>query len=321
MATPIGIPSGETPVKPPVKIVTPTPVAAKPVVKKPPVSGITSDDPYGGLVGTDRDAAVALNNIFTSYGIGTLASTIVKYIQDGYSSDTISILLQDTPEYKKRFAANAVRLKNGLPVLSPAEYISTENSYRQVMQAAGLPIGYYDKSSDFEKFLELDVAPTEVQDRVNEVSEALNNAPADTVNYFKQFGYTNGDMIAYALDPTVAKPLIDQRLKAAEAAAISGQSGNTLSQANAELIGRTGASLSDITSGLNTVNQDLGTATQLGQIYGVDETQDDLVKEVFAGDASAAKKRAKLASQERATFGGNSAQGKGTLTRTDAGSI
>lgn len=276
-------------------------------------------DPYGALVGSDRDAAVALTELFKQYGLDTLAPQIIKMIQDGFSSDTIAIQLQQTKEYKQRFSANEKRAKAGLPVLSPAEYISTERSYRQVMSAAGLPIGFYDQTSDFENFLANDVAPTEVKARVDTVTEALNRAPASTKDYFKQW-YNEGDMIAFALDPKRAQPLIDQRIKAAEAASIAAQSKLALSQTNAEAIGASGASLSDIQTGVGFIGQEQNTTDKLSQIYGGDAaTQQDLVQEVFSGGAGT--KRKKLASQERATFTGGSGQTKGSLSRTSDGNI
>lgn len=302
--------------KPPPKTTWPT----EHRIKTPPGSGKTSDDPYGGLTGSDRDAAVALTNLFKQYDLGSLSGTIIKYIQDGYSADTISILLQDTPAYKQRFAANQQRLKAGLPVLSPAEYISTERSYRQIMQSAGLPVGFYDSNSDFQNFLANDVSPTEVQSRVNSVSEALNKAPAATKDYFKQW-YSTGDMIAYALDPTKASTLINQRIQAAEAAASAKQSGFELSQKNAELIGTQAAGFGDIQSGIGAVGADLASTEKLGDIYNVDYSQDDLVQEVFTNNAAATQKRSRLASAERGTFSGNSGQTSGSLSRNGAGSI
>lgn len=274
---------------------------------------MASSNDYGGLTGTSRDAAVALTNLFTSYGLGSLAPTIIKYLQQGFSSDTISIELQNTKEYQTRFAANAARLKAGLPVLSPAEYISTENSYRQVMHAAGLPVGFYDKTSDFQKFLENDVSPTEVQSRVNDAAEAIHRAPAGVADYMKQW-YNTGDLVAYALDPKVAQPLVEQRIRAAEAAASAKGQGFDLTKTNAELIGANASSLNDITQGTGFIAQELPTAIKLGQIYGQNETEDDLVKEVFTSDGAAAAKRAKLASQERGTFSGSTGQSKTSLS-------
>ena len=276
-------------------------------------------DPYGGLDGTNRDAAVALTELFKQYGLQTLAPQIIEMIKKGFSADTIAIELQQTKEYKKRFAANEQRVKAGLSVLTPAEYIATERSYRQVMSAAGLPVGFYDQTSDFEKFLAMDVSPTEVKSRVDTVAEALNKAPAATKDYFKQW-YNEGDMIAFALDPKRAQPLIDQRIKAAEAAAIANQSKLALTQKNAELIGSTGAGLSDIQTGVGFIALEQGTSSKLSQMYGGDDvTQEDLVMEVFQGGNGAKRKR--LASQERATFSGGSGQTKSSLSRTGDGNI
>jgi hypothetical protein len=249
---------------------------------------------------------------FKNYGLESLAPQIIKMLQRGDSADTISIELQNTKEYQTRFAGNAARLKAGLPVLSPAEYISNENAYRQIMSSAGLPVGFFDSTHDFQGFIERDLSPTELKERVDTVADAIYKAPSTTTAYFKQW-YTTGDMIAYALDPGVAAPLVEQRIRAAEAAASAGGQGVNLTQSNAELIGANTTSLSDITQGTGFIAQELPTVTKLGQIYGDDESQDDLVKEVFTNDGLAAAKRRNLASKERATFGGSSGQGKTSL--------
>lgn len=283
-----------------------------------PVPG-SYEDLLSKLTGTQRDAAAALLTLFEEYGLGTLGPKIVDYIQQGYSGDTITTLLRETPEYKQRFIGNEVRKKKGLPLLSPAEYISTERSYRQLMASAGLPIGFYDSNDDFRAFIENDVSPTEVKQRVDTVSEALNRAPADTVDYFKQW-YSTGDMIAYALDPKRAAPLIDQRVRAAEAAALAKQQNVDLGQSAAEVIGRSGASYEQTQQGLGFIGTELPTATKLGQIYNDQIGAQDLVQEVFTDNSAAAKKRRGLASQERAAFGGSTGQGKGSLSKGESGS-
>jgi hypothetical protein len=133
-----------------------------------------------GQAERQRDAATILTRTVHQYGLGSLAGQITGFIQQGYSADAISILLQNTPEYKQRFAANDARLKKGLPALSPAEYIATERSYRQVMSAAGLPLGFYDQTSDFQKFLENDMSPTELKSRVDTAAQAVNQAPSES---------------------------------------------------------------------------------------------------------------------------------------------
>jgi hypothetical protein len=256
----------------------------------------------------NRDAATILTDLFNQYDLGTLAPQIVNYIKQGYSADAITVLLQQTPEYKQRFAANDIRIKAGLPALSPAEYIATERSYRQVMSAAGLPTGFYDSNSDFTSFLAKDISPTELKSRVDTATEAVNQAPKESLDYMKQW-YNTGDLVAYALDPTKAQTLVEQRIKAAEAAGVGSTQGVNLTQQQGELIGATGVNLSQIQQGVGFLGQNLQATNMLDQIYGGDVTQDDLVKEVFQNDAAAAKKRDTLASKERAAFNGSGAAG------------
>src|SRR5215475_13221326 len=124
------------------------------------------------LTGSNRDAYLALKSVFDSYGLGSLADKIYNYVKNGESADTISIQLQDTPEYKKRFAGNELRKKAGLPVLNPADYLATEASYRQIMQQAGMPSGFYDKPDDFDDWIGKNVSPSEIQSRVDLATQA-----------------------------------------------------------------------------------------------------------------------------------------------------
>ncbi len=108
-----------------------------------------------------------LRLIFSNYGLDSLAPKITEFIQMGYSPDTVTLKLQETPEYKQRFIGNESRRKAGLPVLNPAEYLSVEASYKKIMRDAELPAGFYDQPDDFGKFIGADVSPTELQERVS----------------------------------------------------------------------------------------------------------------------------------------------------------
>src|SRR5512139_2892034 len=90
------------------------------------------------LSGDKRDAYIAVYKLFQSYGLATLAPKIFEYVQKGYSADTISMLLQDTAEYKKRFAGNELRRQAGMPVLSASDYLSLESQYRQELREGGM---------------------------------------------------------------------------------------------------------------------------------------------------------------------------------------
>lgn len=278
----------------------------------------TFDAVSAGLSGPQRDAAVALTALFKSYGLESLAPRILDFIKKGYSADTVSVMLQETPEYRQRFKANDARVKAGMSVLSPAEYIATERAYRDIMQSAGLPKGFYDQTEDFTKFLSGDVSPTELKSRVDAASAVVNRADPNTLNYFKQF-YSTGDIIAYALDQNRAAPLIEQQLRAAS---IAGQALNQqvgIDQTTAERLSAMGITTDQAQQGFGVVGAEQPTINKLNSIYGADVTQQDLVNEVFAGNAQATEKRRRLASQERAAFSGSGGQSSGSLKTSDAG--
>src|SRR4249919_2477702 len=133
-------------------------------------------DATAALSGPDKNAYNAVLDMLTEFGLQSLAPHILGYIKNGYDSSTISYELQQTKEWKTRFAANEIRAKQGLSVLSPQEYIQTERSYRQIMQNAGVPAGFYDQSSDFTDFLAKDISPQEINDRVKAATDFVNRA-------------------------------------------------------------------------------------------------------------------------------------------------
>lgn len=256
------------------------------------------------LTGTNRDAFMALESLFKGFGLESLAGKIYGYVKNGYSSDTISILLQDTPEYKQRFAANDARVKAGLPVLSPADYINTENAYRQILNQSGLPSGFYDSNSDFTDWISKDVSPTEVKSRVDLATQATALANPFYKQALNQMGIDDGHMAAYFLDPQKSLPLLQ---KAASTAAIGGaalEQGLTFNQSYAEQLATAGITAAQARQGFGQVAQELNTMQTLGNIYGQQYTQQTGAEAVFGTSAAASSERAGLIAQERGAFGG-----------------
>ena len=273
-----------------------------------------------GLTGPQKDAFAALNAIFTQYGIGSLSSTIANFLKQGYSSDTITLLLQDTDAYKKRFAANDVRRKKGLPVLSPAQYLAAETSYRQIMRASGVPAGFYDQNTDFQKFLENDVSPQELQQRVTDATNFINTADPRQMAYMKQF-YTKGDLIAYALDPARAEPLIG---KAFNASMIGGQAANhgfDIDRQFAEQMANAGISGDQASQGFGIIQSTIGNDQKLAAISGTSISAQDEMREAFFNDGDVTLKRQRLSDQEKARFSGSSGVGSGSLGSSSSGQI
>jgi hypothetical protein len=265
-------------------------------------------NPQTGLTGAQRDAATAITDTFTTYGLASLAPDVITYLKEGYSADTVSILLQQTAAYKQRFIANVARAKNGLSVLSPAQYLATEDSYAQVMQKYGLPAGFHDKASDYQKFLENDVSAAELDTRAQAASDFVNKNDPATLAYFKKY-YSSGDMIAYALDPTRAEPLVGKAFEASNIGGAASTNGVNIGQSTAETLATAGVTTQQAQTGFGLVGQDQATAANLSSIYGGQPlTTQDLINSTFnTGDsADATLRKNKLASQERASFGGTS---------------
>jgi hypothetical protein len=270
------------------------------------------------LTGPQRDANAAVLALFTSYGLASLAPVIMSYIKNGYSADTASIMLQDTAQYKTRFAGNTARIAKGLSVLSPAEYLATEKSYGQIMSKYGLPAGFHDSTSDYQKFIENDVSAVELDQRAQGASDFVNRNDPQALAYFKQY-YSTGDMIAYALDPKRAAPLVG---KAYEASLIGGAAktqGIGVSKLVSEDLAARGINADQASQGFGIVAADQKAAAQLSNIYGGGPlTQQDLIDSTFKSDAAATQRKNKLASQERANFGGSGGAGSTALSSSNA---
>ncbi len=265
------------------------------------------------LTGETRDAYLAINSLFKSYGLESLAGKIYEYVKNGYSGDTISILLQDTDEYKTRFAGNQERIKAGLPVLSPAEYLATEASYRQIMQQAGLPVGFYDTPGDFAGWIGKNVSPSEIQSRVDLATQATVLANPSYRQALNQIGISDGQLTAYFLDPTKALPNLQKTAATAAIGSEAIQQGLAFNQSYAEQLALSGVTASQARQGYQQVAQELGTLTNIGSMYGEEWTQQEGAEAVFGTSANAVSQRASLVGKERGAFGGATGTAKSGL--------
>lgn len=262
------------------------------------------------LAGEQRDAYMALSSLFNGYGLGSLAPKIYGYIKNGYSADTISILLQQTDEYKQRFAGNEARRKAGLPVLNPAEYLATEASYRQIMSSAGLPAGFYDKPSDFTVWIGKNVSPTEIQSRVDLATQATTLANPSYRKALNQMGIDDSQLTAYFLDPTKALPSLQKSAATATIGAEAIQQGLTFDKTYAEQLATSGISQSEARQGYSSIAQTLGQYQALAGIYGGEYTQRTAEQAAFLGESAAVRQQRKLVQSEVGAFSGSTGTGR-----------
>lgn len=257
------------------------------------------------LTGGTRDAFLAVQSLFKSYGLESLAGKIYEYVKNGYSGDTISILLQDTSEYKTRFSGNEVRQKAGLPVLSPAEYLATEASFKQIMSSAGLPSGFYDQPGDFANWIGKNVSPSEIQSRVDLATQATVLANPDYRRALNQMGIDDNHLTAYFLDQNKALPSLQKAAATAAVGAGALSQGLTFDKAYAEQLALKGISQEEAASGYSQIATELNTMRSIGQIYGGGWSQRESEEALFEGSAEQIQKKARLLSQERGAFSGS----------------
>jgi hypothetical protein len=274
-----------------------------------------------------RSAYDLLLSEFKQYGLDALVTPLRSLIEEGISPSEFTIRLRETDAYKKRFAANAQRVAKGLRALSEAEYIGTEDQYQDVMRRYGMPESYYTKGdlgiqSGFEKFLAGDVSAVELEDRIQTAQNRVVNSNPEVSKALKQFypGISNGDILAYVLDPTNAVEQIKRKVTAAEIGGAAIQSGLKTGMTRAEELAAAGITKQQAQQGFQTIAEVAPRGGQLAEIYKQDPyTQTTAEQEVFglAGSVDAARQRKKLTQLETAAFSGSA--GMGAIARDRAG--
>lgn len=274
-----------------------------------------------GTPQAERDAYAALLTLFQSYGLGDLAPVILNFLQQGYGSDTITSLLQLTPEYQARFSGNQIRQANGLQVLSPADYLSAEASYRQILQAGGLDPSFMTQQQ-YADWIGKDISPTEIQDRVNMAVTATINAPPQLTQAFSMMGISVGDIASMFLNDNTPPPLLQTKLNQAQIIEAGLQSGVAApSISNAQQFAQMGVTYNQALAGYQQVAAVLPIANQLSQIYSSQQPygQQQAEEQYLGSSGTAAYVQQQLGDQETAAFGGKNAVGSKSFAPQAAG--
>ena len=264
-----------------------------------------------------------LQDRFAKYGLTGLGNKIKELAIDGATEATITLGLQETDEYKTRFKANQERLKKGLTVLQPAEYLNLEDGYRQVLRSYGLTA--FDNDEYVQQFISNDVSAAELSNRVVTAVQRVQNAdPAVSKQLRDYYGIGSTDLVAYVLDPNQQMQKIERQVAAAEIGVAAGRQGLTAGVQVAEQLAAQGISQAEAQKGYATIADILPTAEKLSAIYG-DTTQkygqSEAEQEVFNSLASAQRARQKLSALEVAQFGGSSGLARGGLTQQTSGNF
>lgn len=198
--------------------------------------------------GTAREI---LRSGLASYGLDTLYDAVwTKYVRgevDTSNPDAFIYSLKDEPAYKQRFAANEIRKAKGLSELLPSTYLSMEQEYKNVMSYNGLPQDFYSNREKLDQLISGDVSVNELNARLRDAYRVIKDAPQDVTDKLKtMYGLTDGDILAYFIDPEQARKTMTaadykiQAQAALTAAQAQRQAGLTVGATFAEDVARKG---------------------------------------------------------------------------------
>jgi hypothetical protein len=283
-------------------------------------AGKTPPTTTGSTTDTQKQVAAIdiLKQAFNEYGLSELIDVIDSYIQQGYTDpDTIELMLAKTEPYKRRFAGNEMLRQAGKNVLSIGEYLSVENQMQQNFKQLGLPEGL--RSKDYiAKIIGSGTSVNEATSRAKSASDMVYSTPQSVRDeYLRLYGVGVGDLAAAFLDPAVAEPIINERIRKSTIGGAARDQGVSTS-----LVNEIASATPDIT--YTQAAQGFAEAQQLGvrgerlsSIYGDQYGIQEATQETFglAGAAKAETTKKKLASKERAAFSGSSGIRAGSLAQ------
>ena len=258
---------------------------------------------------------------FKRYNLTTLLPTIKRLAQEGATEATITFALQESEEYKRRFAGNEIRAKKGLQVLDPASYLNAEDRYRQYLRDYGLK--QFDTDDYVRKFIENDTSVAELSNRINIAATRIQNAdPSVKAMLRDYYKLDDTQLLAYVLDPESQIAEVQRRATAGEIGAAAGMQGIRTGVDVAEQLARQGVDQQAAQRGYSTIADALPTAEKLSGIYGTTMPGYGLAEaeqDVFNTLASAQRKRKNLIGREIAEFGGASGLSRTALDRQTGG--
>lgn len=265
-------------------------------------------------------ASAILKQQLAAWGLPTLYTDALRILKQGLNADAVVAELQATAAYKQRFWYNDVRLKAGLPVLSPAEAVATENSFRQLARQFDLPKGFFDSVQDVGNFIAKNMSVSEFADRAQTAQEKWLGAPAETQAWWKShYGATDGDAIAAILNPDKALPLIQRKLNSAALGGAAQRQGLSLDATRAEQLTSFGITGDQAQAGYGEVAATLQGDSTIAARFGSTFDQTDAENAVLLKDAGSIAKKQKLDAAEEGMFGGRAATNAAGLSGGSGG--
>src|SRR5277367_3437765 len=179
--------------------VTPTSPTTTATTTTTPASGSLAVGGASGDIATDlqnadtasigTDASALISQVLADYGLQSLGTWAWQEITSGATSAQVVLDMQQTPQFKQRFPGIAIRLAKGLPAISPADYVSYEDSVDQLVKQYGIPDGIYNSPDAIGEAIGNDVSINEAQERIQKgYAVVATAAPEVRASFASMFG-------------------------------------------------------------------------------------------------------------------------------------
>ena len=287
------------------------------------------------VAAADRKSAFQiLADEFKLNGLDTLAAEVQNFMTEGLSPAEAKIAIRQSQAYKDRFKGNEGRIKKGLAVYQPNEYLQAEETYRNLLLANNLQDLASRNTTD--AFISGAVSAQEVQDRIQNVFTKIDNADATLKGqlgqYFSNYGIADpnlqrSQLASALLTGETSSMALERQLKKAQLRAGAQMSGVTIAETGVESLQQQleAQGVADVygtaKTGFSTLSQTAPTTEKLAGIYGEQTTglSEELQQEAFFGLQS--QRRKKLQEREQATFGGQAGISTAGLSKGTSGSF
>jgi hypothetical protein len=245
-----------------------------------------------------------------------LAEVVYGWTQDGLIEAQWMALLREQEAWKKRFWGNELRKRAGLAVLDEAEYISTEDAYKQVLASYGMRGTSFDSQDAYARLIAGQVSAQEMSSRVATARKMVDSSdPSVRAEMARYYGVGDKELMSYFLDPKMGAVELEQQAAAARIGGMSAQAGMRLNRRQAEdVLSSDPQSSGRYDQALQAEAQTFEGLREAASRFDQTWTEDEAVDSVLSRN-DASKKKGRLASQERALFEGRSGIGRDSLIR------
>lgn len=160
-----------------------------------------------------------LQNLLKQHGLGDLIGQAWDYFKSpqGAAGDPTKVLdwLPTTQQYRDHFPGLVEMGEQGR-AWTPAQWNTYYNQLQQSAVEYGIPPGMVDRA-DVGKMLVGNVSLNEAVGRIQAAGQSVLNADPVLIQKMRDFGFSDGDLTAFYLDPDKAAPLLERKAQEGQA--------------------------------------------------------------------------------------------------------